>query len=73
MCSATQPGQTFSSFMDCSPPGSSVHGISQVRVVEWGCHSLLQGIFPTQGSNPRLLPCRQILYYLSHLPRWSSS
>ena len=31
--------------MDCSPPGSSVHGILQARV-------LLQGIFPTQGSNP---------------------
>ena len=27
-----------------------------------GCHSLLQGIFLTQGSNPRLLPCTQILY-----------
>ena len=31
-----------------------------------GCHSLLQGIFPTQGSNPGLLDCRQILYRLSH-------
>ena len=30
------------------------------------CHSLLQGIFPTQGSNPRLLHCRQILYRLNH-------
>ena len=27
-----------------------------------GCHSLLQEIFPTQGSNPDLLHCRQILY-----------
>ena len=31
-----------------------------------GCHSLLQGIFPTQGSNLGLLHCRQILYCLSH-------
>ena len=31
-----------------------------------GCHSLLQGIFLTQGLNPGLLPCRQILYHLSH-------
>ena len=31
-----------------------------------GCHSLLQGIFLTQGSNPGLLCCRQILYHLSH-------
>ena len=31
-----------------------------------GSHSLLQGIFPTQGSNPGLPHCRQILYQLSH-------
>ena len=31
-----------------------------------GCHSLFQGIFPTQGSNPGLLHCRWILYQLSH-------
>ena len=31
-----------------------------------GSVSLLQGIFPTQGSNPGLLYCRQILYQLNH-------
>ena len=31
-----------------------------------GSLSLLQGIFPTQGSNPALPHCRQILYQLSH-------
>ena len=31
-----------------------------------GSCSLLQGIFPTQGSNPGLLHCRQIPYQLSH-------
>ena len=30
-----------------------------------GCHSLLQGIFLTQGSNPGLPHCRQALYHLS--------
>ena len=30
------------------------------------CHSLLQGIFLTQGSNPGLLRCRQILHHLSY-------
>ena len=40
--------------MDCSPPGSSVHGISHI-LNGMGCHFLLQGIFLTQGSNPRLL------------------
>ena len=103
--------------MDCSLPGSSIHGIFQARVLEWdviafsnremrnpqlsgiqeneseshsvlsdswwphglyspwnspgqntgiGNHSLLQGIFPTQGSNPGLAHCRWILYQLSH-------
>ena len=33
---------------------------------EVGCHSLLLGIFPTQGSNLGLLHCRQILYHLSY-------
>ena len=31
-----------------------------------GCHSLLQGIFPTQGPNLGLLHCKQILYHLNH-------
>ena len=31
-----------------------------------GCHFLLQGIFPTQGSNLGLSHCRQMLYHLSH-------
>jgi len=30
-----------------------------------GCHALLQGIFPTQGSDPDVPHCRQILYCLS--------
>jgi len=34
-----------------------------------GCHSLLQGIFLTQGSNLSLLHCRQILHHLSHQGR----
>ena len=89
-----------------TPPGFSVHGISQARVLKWvaisfsnvtciseghsvvpdslrthglyspwnspgqntgvGSLSLLQGIFPTQGSNPGLTHCRQILFQLSH-------
>ena len=35
-----------------------------------GCHSLFQGIFPTQGWNLGLLLCRQILYCLSHQERF---
>ena len=40
--------------MDCSPLGSSVHGI-QGKNIGVGCHSLLQGFFLTQGSNLGLL------------------
>ena len=46
--------------MDCSPwnsPGQNT-GVAS--------HSLLQGIFPTQGSNPSLPHCRQSLYQLRH-------
>ena len=41
--------------MDCSLPGSSVHGDSPGKNTEVGCHALLQGIFLNQGSNPHLL------------------
>ena len=44
----------------------SVHGDSPGKNTEVGCHALLQGIFPTQGSNPGLPDCRWILYHLSH-------
>ena len=40
--------------MDCSPPGSSVRGILQARILEWVAMSS-GGIFPTQRSNLRLL------------------
>ena len=33
---------TLSDPMDYSPPGSSIHGIFQARVLEWGCHGLLR-------------------------------
>ena len=41
--------------MDCSPPGSSVHGISQARILDWVAISHSRGISLTQGSNPHLL------------------
>ena len=51
------------------------HGLQSARILcPWdssgntgvGCRFLLQGIFPTQGSNLDLLCCRQILYHLSY-------
>ena len=38
--------------MNCSLPGSSLHGIFQARIVEWVCHALLQVIFLTHRSSP---------------------
>ena len=56
--------------MDCSPPGSSVHGVLQGRILEWVVMPSSRG-----SSQPRdrthiclhLLKCRQILYPPSHL------
>ena len=62
----------------CSVMSDSMqpHGLQPARLLcPWGfpskntgvgCHFLLQGIFPTQGSNPGLPHCRQTLYHLSH-------
>ena len=49
--------------MNCSLPGSSVHGILRERILEWVARPSSSGIFPTQGSNPSLLLCRRILYH----------
>ena len=56
--------------MDCSPPGSSVHGDSLGNNPGVDCRALLQGISQIQGSNSHLyVSCiiRQVLYHQSHL------
>ena len=45
---------TLSNLMDCSPPGSSVHGIFQARVLEWGAITF-SGISYTYTYTPSLL------------------
>ena len=72
MCLVTQSCPTLCDPIDYSPPGSSVHGDSPGKNTGVGCHALLQGIFPTQGSNPGLPPCRQILYFLRHQGRFKT-
>ena len=49
--------------MDCSPPGSSVHGISQARIPEWVPISFSRG--SSQPRDQTQVPCigRQILYH----------
>ena len=67
MCLVAQSScLTLCHCMDYSPSGSSVHWDSPGVNTGVGCHALLQGILPTQGLNPGLLHCRQILYHLSH-------
>ena len=51
--------------MDCSLPGSSVHGHSPGKKNRMSCLALLPGVFPIQGWNRGLPHCRQILYHLS--------
>ena len=52
--------------MLCDPMDYTVHGILQARILEWVVIPFSKGIFPTQGLNPGLPQCRQILYQLSH-------
>ena len=56
--------------VDCSPPGSAVHGDSPGKNTRVGSHALLQGNFPTQGLNSGLPHCGQILYHLSQEGRY---
>ena len=66
LCLAAQSCWTLCDPMDCSSPGSPVHGDSLGKNTGVGCHSLLQEIFQTQGSNPGVPHCRRILYCLTH-------
>ena len=66
LCLVTRLCLTLRNPMDCNPPGTSVRGDSPGKNTGVGCHALLQGIFPTPGSNSGLPHCRQILYRLSH-------
>ena len=49
-----------------SPPGSSVHGIPQARILEWNAISSSRGIFLTQGWNPSLTHWQVDSFPLSH-------
>ena len=60
VCCCAQLYPTVCDPTDCSPPGSSVHGISQARILEWVAISSFQAIFLTQGSN-------------LHLPNWQAN
>ena len=66
LCLFSQSCQTLCNPMDCTPPGSSVHGILQARILDWVAMPSSKG-----SSHPRDLTqfsriCRRILYHLSH-------
>ena len=78
MCLAAQLCPTLWDPMDCSLPGSILHGDSPDKNTGLGCYVLHQGIFPTQGLNPGLPqrwlewnPCLQLAFVL--LLKWESS
>ena len=67
VCVCSQSCLTLCDPMDCSPPGFSVHGISQARIVEWVAISYSRGSSPTRDQTCiSFIPCigRQILYHL---------
>ena len=66
VCLVAQSCPTLCDTTACSLSGSSVHGSSPGKNTEVDCHALLQGIIPTQGSNPGFPHWRQMLYCLSH-------
>ena len=65
LCLVAESCLTLCNHMDCSPPGSSAHGVSPGKNTGVGRHGLLQGVFPTQGSSSGLPHCR-LIYHLSH-------
>ena len=66
LCLVAQSCLNLWDLMDCVLWDSSIHVDFPDNSTGVGCHALLQGIVPTQGSNPGLPNCRWILYHLSH-------
>ena len=66
VCSVALACVTLCSHVDCGPPGSSVHGISQARTPKWVVISFSGGSFLNQGSNTHLLHWQVDSFPLSH-------
>ena len=65
-CCLFSHARLFSDLMDCSPPGSSVHGISQARILEWVAISFSREIpDPGIGLKPPVSPPtgKRLLYH----------
>ena len=62
----TQSCLTLCNPTDCSPPGFSVHGILQSRILEWIAVPFSRESSPSRDGTLVLLHCRQILYHLNY-------
>ena len=69
VCVCTQSRLTPCNPMDCSPPGSSVHGILQARILEWVAIPSSRGSSQPRNRTGISCICRQILYQLSYQGR----
>ena len=67
LCLCAQSYPTVCNPMDGSPPGSSLHGISQARILEWVAMPSSGGIFLTRGLNCVSYIDRWIVSPLSYL------
>ena len=56
---------TLCNLMDCSPPGSSVYGVLQARILEWVAIPFSSDL-PNLGIEPRSPALQEILYQLNH-------
>ena len=70
MCAIIQSYMIICDPMNCAPPGSSVHGISQARILEWVAISSSRG--SSQPRNQTCVSCvscvgRQIIYHQHHM------
>ena len=69
-CPVTQLCLTLCDPLDCSPPGTAVHGILQARMLEWVAIPFSRGsLQPRDQTRVSCVSCigRQILYPLSYL------
>ena len=67
ICSVSQLCLTLCNFMDCYPPGSSVHRISQARILQWVVTSFSKGSSQTRDWTHYLLRRQADSLPLSHL------
>ena len=70
----TQPYPTLCDPVDCSPPGSSVHGILQARILEWVAISSSTDLpHPEIEPQPPILQADSLVLDPPGIPIWSSS